>query len=231
MYTKYNLAPEGGIDAKRADTLGKRPEPLYPWENVKRRLVESPVLKRPASTSELKRKDVFNRGRDRERNRTVSATTVTHLEDGLAGRLVPAGEAPPGIQSLELRGGHHAGLSVDRGVARPVEPRHLSESTNRSIEWTQGAFVFHEVTPSPGYTPRTPQHERDKPTLKLHLREGSLPLRVERFRRSPLFATPAVPFSAPLTNNQRLPFPSLFLLFPDERSTDLVVDVALEGEL
>lgn len=49
----------------------------------------------------------------------------TRLKHGFPGRLVPAGEASPGVERLELRGGHHAALSFDGGVARSVEPRHL----------------------------------------------------------------------------------------------------------
>lgn len=51
---------------------------------------------------------------------TADSQTVvlhTHLEDSLAGGLVPAREAAPCVQSLELRGGHDPLLSVHGGVA------------------------------------------------------------------------------------------------------------------
>ena len=49
----------------------------------------------------------------------------THLEDGLDGGLVPAGEAAARVEGLELRGDHHLIFPLDALVARAVEARHL----------------------------------------------------------------------------------------------------------
>ena len=59
------------------------------------------------------------------RRRRIPVDGQCHFEDGLAIRLVPAGEGPAGIDRFELGRGDRVGLAGIVGVGGPVEPPQL----------------------------------------------------------------------------------------------------------
>jgi len=66
-------------------------------------------------------------------NRHAFGHGERRLEGGFAGRLIPAGEAPPGVGGLELRGRSPAFLPVD-GICGAVKPMHFVVQLTREDE-------------------------------------------------------------------------------------------------